>query len=191
MHARRTLPPLEIPPPPGGGGDRHLTVLLGNIYCSGLCSPCVTCTFLHSHSFKSVMFSPGDHVWYHSRTLGAHVLATLVGPSPDGPQFCHIRYCAQLSRLEAVEEASPKSPESPDITPCLRNPKRRHSPHSLLHLCSVCLHQWRVPQFALEYPCNPPPPQGGDRHLMTVPPPPPGGDRRALWGGFQVGGIHS
>ena len=29
-----------------------------------------------------------------------------------------------------------------------------------LYLCSVCLHQWRVPQFALKYPCNPPPPQG-------------------------------
>ena len=24
-----------------------------------------------------------------------------------------------------------------------------------LHLCSVCLHQWRVSQFALKYPCNP------------------------------------
>eukprot|EP00670_Eutreptiella_braarudii_P003542 CAMPEP_0174300584 /NCGR_PEP_ID=MMETSP0809-20121228/58540_1 /TAXON_ID=73025 ORGANISM="Eutreptiella gymnastica-like, Strain CCMP1594" /NCGR_SAMPLE_ID=MMETSP0809 /ASSEMBLY_ACC=CAM_ASM_000658 /LENGTH=126 /DNA_ID=CAMNT_0015406175 /DNA_START=2246 /DNA_END=2626 /DNA_ORIENTATION=- len=57
------------------------------------------------------MFSPGDHVRYHSRTLGAHVLATVVGPSPNGMQFCHIRYIrpggvtpvdhesAQLSRL--------------------------------------------------------------------------------------------
>ena len=30
-----------------------------------------------------------------------------------------------------------------------------------LHLgsvCSVCLHQWRVPQFALKYCCDPPPP---------------------------------
>ena len=35
-----------------------------------------------------------------------------------------------------------------------------------LHLCSVCLHQWRGPWFALEYPCNPPPPQGGDRHVL-------------------------
>jgi len=26
-----------------------------------------------------------------------------------------------------------------------------------LHLCSVCLHQWRIPQFALKYPCNLPP----------------------------------
>ena len=42
--------------------------------------------------FRPKMFSPGDHVRYHSRTLGAHVLATVVGPSPNGQQFCHIRY---------------------------------------------------------------------------------------------------
>ena len=68
-------------------------------------------------------------VRYHSRALGAHVLATVVEPSPNGPQFCHIRYIrpggvtqvdhesAQLSRLEAVVVASPNSPASPDITP--------------------------------------------------------------------------
>ena len=42
--------------------------------------------------FRPKMFSPGDHVRYHSHTLGAHVLATVVAPSPNGPQFCHIRY---------------------------------------------------------------------------------------------------
>ena len=94
--------------------------------------------------FRPKMFSPGDCVRYHSRTLGAHVLATVVGPSPNGPQYCHIRYIypggvipvdhesAQLSRLEAVA----------------------------------------VPQFALKYPCNLPPPPAGDRHLATAPPPP-------------------
>ena len=35
--------------------------------------------------FRPKMFSPGDHVRYHSRTLGAHVLATVVGPSPTHP----------------------------------------------------------------------------------------------------------
>ena len=72
--------------------------------------------------FRPKMFSPGDHVQYHSRTLGAHVLATVVGPSPNGPQFCHIRYIrpsgvtpvdhesAQLSRLEAVAVESPLQP---------------------------------------------------------------------------------
>ena len=41
--------------------------------------------------FRPKIFS-GDHVRYHSHTLGAHVLATVVGPSPNGPRFCHIRY---------------------------------------------------------------------------------------------------
>ena len=116
--------------------------------------------------------------WYHSRTLGAHVLATVVGPSPTGLQFRHIRYIcpvgatqvdhesAQLSRLEAVVVASPKSPESPDITSMA---SRTQTP-------AVCLHQRRVPQFALKYPCNPPPPQGG-RPSLGDPPPPRGRPR--------------
>ena len=69
----------------------------------------VLCCYL-----RPTMFSPGDCVRYHSHTLGAHVLATFVRPSPNEPQFCHIRYIrpggvtpvdhasAQLSRLEAV-----------------------------------------------------------------------------------------
>ena len=36
---------------------------------------------------------------------------------------------------------------------------------------SLCLRQWRVPQFALRYPCNLPPPPPGHRHLVTVSPP--------------------
>ena len=111
--------------------------------------------------FRPKVFSPGDRVRYHSRTLGAHVLATIGGPSPNGPQFCHIRYIgpggvtpvdhesARLSTLEAVAVESPKSPESPDVT-----------------------------QFALKYPCTPPLPPG-DRHLATVSPPHPR-DRHAL-----------
>ena len=76
----------------------------------------VSCPF-----FRPKMFSPCDRVWYHSRTFGAHVLATVVGPSPKWPQYCRI-WCirpggatqvdlesAQLSRLEAVVVASPKS----------------------------------------------------------------------------------
>ena len=53
------------------------------------------------------------------------------------------------------------------------------STQKLLHMCSLCLYQWRVPQSALKYPCNPPPPPPGDRHLATVSPPHPG-DRRTL-----------
>ena len=42
----------------------------------------VSCCFV-----RPKMFSHGERIWYHSRTLGAHVLATVVGPSPNGPQF--------------------------------------------------------------------------------------------------------
>ena len=134
--------------------------------------------------FRPKMFSPGDREWYHSRTLGAHVLSTVVGPSPNGLQFCHIRYIrpggvtpvdyesAQISRLKAVVDASPKSPESPESPmasqpqtqqfkvcysytqkfftvpldpqqhPCYMNHVGRASMQKTLHLCSVCLHQW-------------------------------------------------
>ena len=57
------------------------------------------------------------------------------------------------------------------------------------HLCSVCLHQWRVPQFALKHPCNPPPPPG---ETVTGQPPPPMGDHaenigwNCLWRGHPV-----
>ena len=138
-----TPPPLQSPP--GGGGTSlfcwaisvavvcvpHLShtrscIALPFLQISHLCVFCdilspkavyrVLCPF-----FRPKMFSPGDRVWYHSRTLGAHVLATVVGPSPNGPQFCHIECIrpggvtqvnhegAQLSRLRAVVVASPKS----------------------------------------------------------------------------------
>ena len=139
--------------------------------------------------FRPKMFSPGDRVWYHSRTLNAHVLATAVGPLPNGPQFCHIRYIrpggvtqvdhesAQLSRLEAVVVASPKSPASPDITPMASQPQTP----------AVCLHQWRVPQFALKCPCNLPPSRG--ETITWRPSLPLGeGDRYALWGEISRGG---
>ena len=100
--------------------------------------------------FRPKMFSPSDCVRYHSCTLGAHVWATVVGLSPNGPQFCHIRYIhpggvspvdhesAQRSRLEVVA----------------------------------------VPQFALKNPCNPPHPLGRPSVGDHFPPHP--GDRRAL-----------
>ena len=125
--------------------------------------------------FKPKMFSLTDHVWYHSRTLGAHVLPIVVGLVPNGPHFYHIWYIrrggvtqvdhesARLSRLEAVVVASPKSLVSRDITPMA----------SQLQPPAVCLHHWRVPQYSLKYPCNPPPPRGGDC--------------RALWGGISRG----
>ena len=178
----------------------HGLALLSHYYKSSTCVCSVIfsvqrrCMGVLCCYFGPKMFSPGDHVRYHSRTLGAHVLATVVGPLPNGPQFCHIRYIrpggvtpvdhesAQLSRLEAVAVESPKSPESPDITPMAPTPNTgtAHTTH-YGHKCapeaqlavhigclleaeshSLCLHQWRVPQFALKYLCNPPPPPTRD-----------------------------
>ena len=68
-----------------------------NCVCSVIFSLQRCCMGVLCCYFRPKMFSPGDHVRYHSRTLGAHVLATVVGPSPNGPQFCHIR-CLQRSR---------------------------------------------------------------------------------------------
>ena len=71
--------------------------------------------------FRPKMFSPGDCVWYQSRTFGAHVLPIVVGLHQMG---CSFATCGtytlvgslkwiirgQLSRLEAVVVvASPKS----------------------------------------------------------------------------------
>ena len=103
----------------------HGLALLSQYYKSSTCVCSVIfslqrcCMGVLCCHFRPKMFSPGDHVRYHSRTLGAHVLATIVGPSPNGPQFCHIWYIrpggvtpvdhesAQLSRLEAVAVESP------------------------------------------------------------------------------------
>ena len=163
-------PPLAISTP--AGGDRHFTVLRGNIDCGGLCSPSVAHTFLHcfpiSSNFKSVTCAYSVIFSLQRRCAGccvpfsdprcflpvtvygtthAHLLRMswplLWGLHQMGCSFATCgtyalvgHESAQLSRLEAVVVASPKS----------------------LHLCSVSLHQWRVPQFALKYPCNPPPP---------------------------------
>ena len=80
----------------------HGLALLSHYFKSSTC----VCSVIFSHqrrcmgvlccNFRPKMFSPGDHARYHSRTLGAHVLATVVGPSPNGPQFYHIR-CLQRS----------------------------------------------------------------------------------------------
>ena len=68
------------------------------------------------------------------------MLATVVGPSPNGPQFCHIWYIrpggvtpvdhesTQLSRLEAMVVESPKSLESPDVTPMASQPQTPAQP---------------------------------------------------------------
>ena len=86
---------------------------------------------------------------------------------------------AQLSRPEAVVVASPKSPASPDITPMASQPQTP----------AVCLHQWRVPQFALKYPCNTPPRKRETITWRPSPPPRPRGrPLRTMRGDFKGGG---
>ena len=94
---------------------------------------------------------------YHSHTLGAHVLATVVGPSPNGPQFCHVRYIrpggvtpvdhesAQLSRLEAVAVGSPlqSPPPHPGDRRALtrefaRGGQGSQNPPFLPVICALC-----------------------------------------------------
>ena len=137
------LQPLASPPPPGGPSlscffSQHLLCwfVLPICFTHGLallshCFKSITCVYSVMFSlqrccmgvlccyFRRKMFSPCDRVRYHSCTLGAHVLASVVGPSPSGPQFCHIRYIrpggvtpvdhesAQISRLDAVAVESP------------------------------------------------------------------------------------
>ena len=161
---------------------------------------------LLSHHFKSVtcvysvLFSlqrqctgccvafPDPTCFLPSNAYGA-LGATVVGPSPNGLQFCHIWYIrhggvtqvdhesVQLSRLEGVVVASPKSPKLPDISPhgCLL---------ASVEGTTVCL------EILLQ---SPPPPPGrpslGDRLI----PPPPMGDRSALQGEIARGegrGMH-
>ena len=38
------------------------------------------------------MYATGIHVWYHSRSKGAPLLATVIGPSPSGLEFLQIQY---------------------------------------------------------------------------------------------------
>ena len=169
----------------------HGLALLSQYYKSSTCVCSVIfslqrrCMGVLCCHFRPKMFSPGDHVRYHSRTCGAHVLATVVGPSPNGTQFCHIRYIrpggvtpvdhesAQVSRLEAVAVESPKC-----VTKC-RSTKVASHVFSLLASVegtTVCL----------EIPLQCPPPPPGHRHLVTVSPPHPG-DRRALPRDFARG----
>ena len=93
-------------PPPG---DRDFHVFLVNMYCTGLYCPSALHMALHCFPitsnqspvysvifslqrrcmgvlccyFRPKVSSPGDCVRYDSCTLGAHVLATVVGPSPN------------------------------------------------------------------------------------------------------------
>ena len=89
------------------------------------------------------------------------------------PALCAC-YAHTPPRLEAVVVASPKSPASPDITPMASQPQT----------LAVCLHHWRVPQFALKYACNLPPPRG---QTVTWRPSPASEGETIAWGEISRG----
>ena len=133
----------------------------------------------------------------------AHAVATVVGPSPNGPQFCHIGYIcpggatpvdhesAQLSRLEAVVDASPKPRESPNNTPMSLQPQTPAQPTQPTSLVFCLLASVEGTTACLGIPLQSPPPGGRGETVTWRPPPPPppgGGDRHALWGEISRGG---
>ena len=102
----KSPPPPCNPPPPQGGGENVTSLFCSAISVAMVCVPhlshtrsciafpllrishlCVFCDILSPKVvyrvscpfFRPKMFPPGDRVWYHSCTLGAHVLATDVG----------------------------------------------------------------------------------------------------------------
>ena len=77
------LPPLPSPPPLGG--NCHFDSIffpLCSLVLPMLAPPIRVDSSLHS------MYAIGAHVWYHSRSKGGPLLATVIAPS--GPQFLHI-----------------------------------------------------------------------------------------------------
>ena len=103
---------------------------------------------------SAVLFIHGSESLGHVPHLGIRHIAAPAPWAPWAPGSTQVDHeSAQLSRLEAAVVASPNS----------------------LHPCSVCLHQWRVPQFALKYPFNLPPPWGRRPSLGDHLPHQPGG----------------
>ena len=159
----------------------------------------VSCCF-----FRPKMFSPGDRVWYHARTLGAHVLATVVGPSPNGPQARakpapkHAGQVAQAGAKLAAKPApcsiaSSSSDGAAQPVPVMQTEQEvlyrsfgspvtfaLHEPYRQSINAKVA-----SPVFCLLA-------QGGHRSCLEMPlqppPPLPQGDRRALPGDIASGG---
>ena len=138
------------PSPHGGdwpdikGGGLQGGIAFPSLQISHLC---VFCDILDPKAVYRVsrcfsrpkMFSPGDRVWYHSCTLGSHVLATVVGPSPNGPQFCHIR-CIRPQTGWLRKQALNRLPNQPHAQ---WPPPHQPLPHTLcpsckLNMCKVC-----------------------------------------------------
>ena len=74
---------------------------------------------LISPVIQTQMYATGTGVWYQSRSKGGLLLATVIGLSPSGPEFLHIRSqgtgdkvvdhtAAKISWLEVVRHSSPR-----------------------------------------------------------------------------------
>ena len=120
-----TTPPLCNPPLPHGR-DRHFDGFLTRGCCVVLCVlvPPMRVDFFF---FSDTMYARSDHVWYHSRSRGVPLLATVIWPSPSGPEFLHIQYrgtvnvvdhtAAKSCRLKAARASSTVLRGSPNHSP--------------------------------------------------------------------------
>jgi hypothetical protein len=95
---------------------------------------------------QTQMYATGAHVWYHSRSKGAPLLETVMGPSPSGPVFLHIQY--QGTGDKVVDHTEGCGPYSTQVMPvggstsCISS-----SPH---HSASSSNHQ-PVPESPAEH----------------------------------------
>ena len=189
-------PPLAISPPKGG--DRHFTVLLGNIYFGGLCSPSVTHTLSHCFPITSnqccvysVIFSlrrrcTGCCVPFSDPrsflpltvygTTHAHLVhmcwPLLWGIHQMGHNFAACGTYALVWSLKWIMRV-------------LNSQGSRlwwlHHPSRFTCVLFAC-----ISGGSLKYPCNPPP--GGETVIWRPsPPPPPGGRRSHATGDFKGG----
>ena len=173
----------------------HGLALLSQYYKSSTCVCSVIfslqrrCMGVLCCHFRPKMFSPGDHVRYHSRTLGAHVLATVVGPSPNGTQFCHIRYIRPGGVTPVDHESAQLHRSFGSAITFVLDETHWHRINAKVasHVFSL-LASVEGTTVCLEIPLQCPPPPPGTPSLGDRPPPPPGRPPRATPGLCKGGG---
>ena len=129
---------LRFPALPQGEGGRHSDCgLLWGALLFFLCWwPLSELTPLR---IQTQMYAAGTNVWYHNRSKGAALLATVIGPPPSGPELLHMQCqgmgvnpvdhtAAKLCRLEAVQVALPSCRDLLLLTTVLL-----HNQHPQLH----------------------------------------------------------
>ena len=115
----------------------HGLALLSHYYKSSTCVCSVIfslqrrCMGVLCCYFRPKMFSPGDHVRYHSRTLGAHVLAIVVGPTLAIPPPPGDRHLATVS------------PPHPGDRRALTRDFARGGERVLHYASTMVEHQWK------------------------------------------------